>query len=148
MVLTQQQVEAIRNLYGEDNSGAERTLELINRKRGALKIFNEDGSVNISKEELEKKLNKPSKQPKQVVSSDEIASQVINLLNQTKSEIRKLKDLKEYNTIELTIKQVYGGLKKKREELKDLEIARIDKEIGDLQELKSKLLAEKNGEKN
>lgn len=147
MNITKPQIDGIKNLYGEDTNGAEKTLELIKNKRGALKIFNEDGSVNISKEELEKKLNKPSKQPKQVVSSDEIASQVLNLLNQTKNEIRKLKDLKEYNNIELAIKQVYGTLKKRRENLKDMEIARIDKEIEELQELKSQLVAEKNGEK-
>lgn len=146
MTLTQSQIEGIKSLYGEDVAGAEKAIETIKSKRGALRIFNEDGTVNISKEVLEKKLNKKPKLSIPKVSSDELNANILELLNQTKGEIRKLKNLGNYETIKSEIKKLYHVLENRKKELLDSEIESIDKEIEALQQRKEKFLAEKNGE--
>lgn len=137
MTLTQQQIEGIKNLYGDNSNDAERAIELIRKKRGTFKFFNEDGTVNISKEELEKKINKPSKQS---TTPETDKPSVVSLLNQAKKEIKKMKDLVGYESILKGLKSTYEELTKKKEELKEAEIARLDNEIKELQEKKSKLL--------
>lgn len=146
MTLTQSQIEGIKSLYGEDVAGAEKAIETIKNKRGILRIFNEDGSVNISKEEIEKKLNKKPKISIPKVSSDELNANILDLLKQTKGEVRKLKNLGNYETIKSEIKKLYHVLENRKKELLDSEIESIDKEIEALQQRKEQFLAEKNGE--
>lgn len=145
MVLTVSQGDGIKALYGEDVAGAERALKILSNKRGVLRIFNEDGSVNISKEELEKKLNKQPKQskPRVKVSSDELVQNIVSKLMEVKSDIKKLTDLKEYGKINHSFKVAYEELKNRKVALKDIEVKRLQSEIEKIQDK----IKELNGEK-
>lgn len=145
MVLTVSQGDGIKALYGEDVAGAERALQLLSNKRGVLRIFNEDGSVNISKEELEKKLNKQPKQskPRVKVSSDELVQNIVSKLMEVKSDIKRLPDLKEYGKINHSFKVAYDELKNRKVALKDIEVKRLQSEIEKIQDR----IKELNGEK-
>lgn len=145
MKLSEQQKEGIKTLYGDNSTGAEQAISAIEKKKGAYRFFNEDGTVTITVEELEKKINKESK-PSVKVSSDEITTSIVEKLNEVKSEIKKMKDLKDYSKINTAFKSAYEELKGKRDSLKQAEIERIDKEIAELQERKNKLTEERTAQ--
>lgn len=146
MQLTSENIGSIRQLYGEDRDGAERALELLKNKRGVLKIFNEDGSVNVSKEELEKKLNKPSKVKLPKDGHDDRLEDILHLMKEVVGSIRMLKDLSGYYLIKNEITNIEKALLKRKDDLLEDEIRRIDIEIDNLERRKDKLLSDKNNE--
>lgn len=145
MKLTDQQKQGIRNLYGDDSAGATSAIEKVESKKGKFRFFNEDGSVNVSREDFEKKINKESK-PSVKVSSDEVTTAIIEKLNEARTEIRRMKDLKDYTKINTAFKNAYDELKGKKDSLKQAEIERIDAEIAELQERKRKLTEERTAQ--
>ena len=146
MKLTDQQKQGIRNLYGDDSTGATSAIEKVESKKGKFRFFNEDGSVNVSKEDFEKKINKESK-PSVKVSSDEAVESIVVKIDEAKAEIKKLKDLKGYNTIKGALKSAYGALNGRRNALRDEEIARLKEEIAEREERIKELTTEKVEEK-
>lgn len=145
MKLTEQQKQGIKNLYGVDSTSATTAIQKVESKKGKFRFFNEDGTVNVSKEEFEKKISKETK-PSVKVSSDEITTAIIEKLNEARTEIKKMKDLKDYSKINTAFKNAYDELKGKKESLKQAEIDNIDKEIAELQERKRKLTEERTAQ--
>lgn len=137
MVITKTQYEGIQALYGDDSNGFKQTIQKISEKRGVLKIFNEDGSLNLSREELEKKLNRPARKSTTTPTNK---PNVCMLLKQAIHQISKMNDLSDYEYIIVSLKEAYDVLKRKKEELREIEISRIENEIRELQEKKSRLL--------
>lgn len=145
MKLNDQQKEGIKALYGANTTGAETAINTIEKKKGAFRFFNEDGTVNISIAELEKKLNKAPKNPKAPKGNKHIGNgtTIFATLKNLRDDVKSLKNLSDYNDIVLTFKSVYEDLKKKKAELKQAEIDRITSEIEELTTRKNSLLAEK-----
>ena len=93
MQLTEQQIKGIKDIYGPDTNGAEDALKTILDKRGKFRFFNEDGTVNITLEQLKKKLNKVKRIYKSVddMNSDprnqDYTGQIINDIKEIKRKI-------------------------------------------------------------
>lgn len=148
MLLTKSQAEQIKSLYGEDTESAQRTLEQLCSKKGVLRIFNEDGTLKITKEELEKKLNKPTKKKKSLHDLDfqRDNQEFIHSMNQVITYIKNLKSLEYYDRIKDGLLVARVELQKKKQSLKQKEIERINEEIKSLQNKILELQNEKSAE--
>lgn len=90
MKLTKVQEEAVKNVWGDE---ANKILVLFSQKKGKCKIFNEDGSLAKTKEEVVAMLQKPSK--KKVSIEDQAKQMVREDINKLKHELGFL----EYNDL-------------------------------------------------
>lgn len=142
MKLTKEQVQGIKTLYGDDEQGAINAIKKIDSKKGKFRFFNADGTVNISIAELEEKLNKESKpKPKKEIEEEGTYSFAQELRNIAYDMYNSLDNLEEYFYIVAGLRDIARILKKKKEELRDVEISNIDDQIAELEEKKKELLA-------
>ena len=139
MKLSEEQKKGVMNLFGSDTASGENAVASIEKTKGKFRIFNEDGSVNITVEELEKKLNKQPKVKKSVANS-EISNEICADINKVIIGIKLMKDLKDYDKIATTLKLAITALKNKKEELKQAEIDRLTAEIEELTNKKNQLM--------
>ena len=140
MKLTQEQKQGIINLYGADTTGAANAIEVVEKKKGVFRFFAEDGSVNISKSDFEKKINKQKKVKKTRMG---IPYTIIADLHEVRNLIRKLPTLSEYDAINNAFKSAYDALKDKKVELKDAEMNRLQEQMLEIQKRIEQLSAAK-----
>ena len=149
MQLTEQQIKGIKDIYGPDTNGAEDALKTILDKRGKFRFFNEDGTVNITLEQLKKKLNKVKRIYKSVddMNSDprnqDYTGQIINDIKEIKRKISLLKHSSSLVRIKAATETILEEIEKRKISIIDNELEEVKNKIHNLTILQQQLEEQK-----
>lgn len=149
MQLTEQQIKGIRDIFGTDTEGAEDALKTISDKRGKFRFFNEDGTVNITLEQLKKKLNKVKKIYKTVddMNSDprnqDYAGQIINDIKEIKRKIYLLKHSSSLIRVKTATETILEAIENRKISIIDNELEEVKNKIHNLTILQKQLEEQK-----
>lgn len=115
MRLEEKQVDSINALYGDDTKRCEKVTKALKALKGKVKVFNEDGSLSVSKEELEAKVLKKPKTNHQKAKVSEktkpkvteaVTETILSKLSEVETEICKMTDLKDYQRVSQKMKTI------------------------------------------
>lgn len=149
MQLTEQQIKGIRDIFVTDTNGAEDALKTISDKRGKFRFFNEDGTVNITLEQLKKKLNKVKKIYKTVddMNSDprnqDYAGQIINDIKEIKRKIYLLKHSSSLIRVKTATETILEAIENRKISIIDNELEEVKNKIHNLTILQKQLEEQK-----
>ena len=149
MQLNEQQIKGIKDIYGPDTKGAEDALKTILDKRGKFRFFNEDGTVNITLEQLKKKLNKVKRIYKSVddMNSDprnqDYTGQIINDIKEIKRKISLLKHSSSLVRIKAATETILEEIEKRKISIIDNELEEVKNKIHNLTILQQQLEEQK-----
>lgn len=147
MKLTEEQKLAIKELYGDDLIGYNKLLDVIRKRINSIpKIFDKDGYINYTIEEVEKMFNNPNKiewedKKNDILLTDKKRiSRIISVFGSLKSSINELKHIESLDVIKDEIEQTTNCVRRRYNLLKiDKEIHQIEQKIKELEQLKESI---------
>lgn len=142
MKLTDENIASIKQLYGEDFDAADKVIDLLRKKKGVVKIFNKQGGIDYTVEEVEEKLNKPNK-TRVATPDNEILDKISKHFTEIKNLIKQIKRTDKFNFVRNEITFVNMSITRRYNTLLEREIQLTDKEIKQLQEKREQLERDK-----
>lgn len=142
MKLTDENIASIKQLYGEDFDAADKVIDLLRKKKGVVKIFNKQGGIDYTVEEVEAKLNRPNK-TRVSTPDNEILDKISKHFTEIKNLIKQIKRTDKFNFVRNEITFVNMSITRRYNTLLEREIQLTDKEIKQLQEKREQLERDK-----
>lgn len=150
MELTERQKQSIEELYGEDKEGLFTILNVIRKRKSIPKIFDKNGYINYTIEEVEKLFNHPNRlyrwknEKKQELYSDrDYLETITKYFFKIKEEIKKIKRIENLEVVNDELEFTSKAVKRRFKLIVDREIVSIDNRIHHLNKLKEKILESK-----
>lgn len=138
MKLSEKQKESIKTAFGSDTQGAEEALDLIDKRKGALQIFDAEGNFNSTIEELWKKLKRSSVK-KKTKKEENVNDQAVYAAKNLKELIEKLPDTTKVQDLKNLLTEIGSSLDETEKRVKKTEIVNIKNQIQTLQDRLGKL---------
>lgn len=147
MQLTEQQKKSIEELYGEDKEGLFTILNIIRKRKSIPKIFDRNGYINYTIEEVERKFNRPNrpfywkdKGRGELYSDFDYLEEITKYFKKIKEEIKGIRRVENLDVVKDELELTSKAIKRRFKLIVDREIISIDNRINSLNRLKQQIL--------
>lgn len=153
MKLTQEQIDEIKLLYGDDFNAANKVIETLRSKKGVVKkLFSKDSEgktyIRWTVEEFEQLLTNPNGKKRELTTDTQHLIKIQKLFREIKTVVKKINRTSTFDSINYEIGFLNDAIKRRYYSILDMEIKTTNEEIQILQDRLKRLEADKIQEKN